>query len=603
LLRFTARLSKKPAFVDYLLAAGLVVLSVIGRAAFDLITPGAGPFVLLFPALVIAGVFFGTAPAAVAAAAGGVASAVLVLGQPLLIWPPFNAAQLDLLLFVPACAIVLWATASLRRAAFHAAAAEARLREVFRQIPGAAAILEAPDGRLLLRSGQSDSVLGHPAGRVQQSGDLDTYGGIHDDGRPFAADDYPIVRALKTGEIVRGEKLLYRRADRLVDLEVHAGPVRDLNGNIVAAVGMAFDVSERLAAERQLQESEARQRAVAERLHAAVDAGSLGLWEVDLATQRVRLDATFAGMLGLPAESVEMARADLRRFVQPGDRARAAAVLDHAITEGGIYYDELHMRTEQGAERWFVTRGTVLADVQQVAGVVSDLTERRQREDALRAALEARDVLMHEADHRIKNSLQMVVSLLSLQRSRVADPDARQALGAAISRVEAIANAHLALQRSPDLRSIEIDRMLADLCDRVGSLNPAVALCCEARVELLIDADQAIPLGLLASEVLTNALRHAYPPGVAGVVTLTAGAAGGMLEMTIADAGAGMPAAPTRRGLGSTLIAALARQIGATVDTTSHPGAGTTVCVRLKLPAETGAPPGPVSDAVAAGPA
>ena len=603
MLRFTARLSKKPGFADYLLAAGLVVLAVVIRAAFDLITPGAGPFVLLFPALVIGGVFFGTGPAAAAAAAGGVVSAVLVLGQPLLTWPPFDAAQLDLLVFVPACAIVLWATASLRRAASLAAAAEARLVEVFRQIPGAAAILEAPDGRLLLRSAQSDSVLGHAAGRVRQSGDLDTYGGIHDDGQPYAADDYPIVRALKTGEIVRGEKLLYRRADRLVDLEVHAGPVRDLNGTVVAAVGMAFDVSERLAAERQLQESEARQRAVAERLHAAIDAGSLGLWEVDLATQRVRLDATFAAMLGLPAASVERPRAELQRFVQPGDRARAAAVLDQAIAEGGIYCDELHMRTEQGAERWFVTRGRVLTDMQQVVGVVSDLTERRQREDALRAALEAREVLMREADHRIKNSLQMVVSLLSLQRTRVADPDAKHALGAAISRVEAIANAHLALQRSPDLRSIEIDRMLADLCDRVGSLNPAVTLCCEARVELSMDADQAIPLGLLASEVLTNALRHAYAPGVAGAVTLTTCAAGGMLEMTIADAGAGMPATPVRRGLGTTLIAALARQIGATVDTRSGPGAGTTVCVRLKLPAATGAPPGPVSDTIAAKPA
>ncbi len=596
--RFAARLSRRPALTDYLLAVGLAVLAVIGRAGLDLVVvPGTAIFITLFPVLVIAGVSFGTGPGSLAAAVGGTALAAIYLGKSLLAWPPFSPAQLDMLMFVPACAIVFWATSGLRRSANLAAAAEARLREVFRQIPGAAAILQAPDGRLLMRSAQSDAVLGHPAGQVRKCDDLDAYGGVHDDGSPFAAGEYPIVRALQTGEIVHGETLAYRHPDgRTVDLEVHAGPVRDPDGAIVAAVGMAFDITERVAAERRIQESEARHRAVAERLHAAIDAGELGLWELDLTRRTIRLDAKFARMLGLPCEPVEMDREGLQAFVQPHDQVRANAVLNGAIAGGGSYSDELHMRTVQGEARWLVTRGTVLGDMNKVVGVVSDVTERRLREDALREALNARDVLMHEADHRIKNSLQLVVSLLRLQISRIADPDAKNALEAAISRVTAIADAHRALQRSPDLRSIEVGSMLVDLCDRVGSLNPALTVRCDADLDLSMDADQAIPLGLLVSEVMTNALRHAYRPGQAGEVNLVARTSAGYLELTIADGGVGLPAIQGRRGLGSTLISGLARQIGATVETRGSPGAGTTFSLRMKLP-DAGAAEGRIAAA------
>jgi PAS domain S-box-containing protein len=588
--RLTARLSRKPVASDYLLAVGLALLAVAGHAILDMFVPGSAYFILLFPALVIAGVFCGTGPAALAAVTGGILTFIEAFGTALLAWPP-NGSQINALMFCPAAAIVLWATAILRRTASQAADAEARLVEVFRQVPGAGAILEAPNGRLLLRSANSDAVLGQPEGKIDQSDDLTVYGGLHPNGRPYGAADYPIVRALQTGEVVVGEPLIYRRPDgRLADLEVYAGPVRDPGGTIVASVGMAFDVSERVAAERRLQESEARARAAAERLAAAIDAGALGTWEVDLRTDRIRIDAIFARMLGLPPEPMDVPRVEFRRFVHPDDRRRSAGVLDCAIESGGSYSDELHMCTDQGEERWFATRGAILSDMQRVIGVISDLTERRQREDALREAVDARDLLMREADHRIKNSLQLVVSLLSLQTNRVADPDAKAALRAAIARVEAIADAHLALQQSPDLRIIEIDRMLLDLCERVGALNPAVHISCAAQVGRAMDADQAIPLGLLASEVLTNALRHAYPPGMPGAVTLTAAVQDGALSLVIADGGAGMPVGiPRRRGLGSTLIASLSRQIGATVDTDSRPGAGTTVRLAMPLPTELGA--------------
>ena len=462
-----ARLVKASRSRDYRLAVLLAAAALAVRAVLEAVAPGVASFLVLLPAVVLAGIFCGTGPAIVAAVTGTLGIVALFFHGPLLSWP-LTVAQWNALLFLPACASVLWATHALRRSAAAAAGAQARLGEVFRQIPGAAAVLEAPGGRLLLRSAQSNAVLGQGERQVARSSDLGAYGGLHPDGRPFTAGDYPIVRALQTGEVVSGERFLYRRPDgRMVDLEVHAGPVRDAAGAIVASVGMAFDVSERVEAERRLRASEASYRSQAERL---------------------------------------------------------------------------------------------------------------------RAAVEARDLLMQEADHRIKNSLQLVVSLLQLQMAKVAHPDARAALAAAIARVHAVAHAHRALQHSPDLRRIAVDTMLSELSGRIAALNPAVALRCDVSARCELDAEQAIPLGLIASEVLTTALRHAYPPGATGEITLRASCDGGMLDLLIVDDGVGLPEGGPRPGLGSTVVAALARQIGADVTRQSAPGQGVTVTIRVRAP-------------------
>jgi two-component sensor histidine kinase len=357
-----------------------------------------------------------------------------------------------------------------------------------------------------------------------------------------------------------------------------------MHGNIVAAVGMAFDISERVEAERRLRESEAQYRAATERLSAAIDAGTLGLWDLDLDSQRLRLDANLAAMLGLPAAPVELDRADMRQFIHPADQVRASEVFSGALAAGKAYADEIRLLTAQDEERWFVTRGAVLPEARKVVGVMRDVTQRRRREEALQAALEAREILMREADHRIKNSLQLVTSLLRLQLSRIDDHDAKQALGAAMARVTAVSDAHLAFQRSPDLKSVEIHRMLDDLCGRLGLLNPEVIVRCDADIGIWLDAELAIPLGLIASELLTNALRHAFPPGTSGEVTLRAISSGGKLHMSVADGGAGLLVTPVRPGLGTTVMTALAKQIGATLNTQSKPGSGTTVALHLTLP-------------------
>jgi two-component sensor histidine kinase len=227
-----------------------------------------------------------------------------------------------------------------------------------------------------------------------------------------------------------------------------------------------------------------------------------------------------------------------------------------------------------------------IAFLQAAANLVGVAVERSRREHELEAALAARDLLLREADHRIKNSLQLVASLLSIQRSRLGDEATGAALDSAISRVRAVAEAHRALFHSHDLQSVTFGRMLEDIAAHVGALSPAVAVTCEVEAALEIDAERAIPLGLIANELLTNAVRHAYPDGQGGTVTAAARRDAGDLVLVIGDRGVGIPAArQSSRSLGGTIVAALARQIDARMETASTVGGGTSVTLRVTLKA------------------
>ena len=195
-----------------------------------------------------------------------------------------------------------------------------------------------------------------------------------------------------------------------------------------------------------------------------------------------------------------------------------------------------------------LVKGEPLAGQRRMVGVVMDVTGPRRRENALRVALSDRELQVREADHRIKNSLQLVTSLLRLQLRRVSVADAKDAVAAAMARVTAVADVHEALQRSPDMRSVRLDRLLHDLCGNLAVLHPEVVVRCEASVCLHVDADVAIPLGLIASELLTNALRHAFRPGEAGTVTLTATSECGFQGIADTDSNGRRTVIPTQAG-------------------------------------------------------
>ena len=365
---------------------------------------------------------------------------------------------------------------------------------------------------------------------------------------------------------------------RFVGTYARAVPLRDAQGAVAAWCVTAIEIEDRRQAEFVLADNE-------KRLRLAVEAGSLATFEVELDTRRRHWTPRMAALFGLAPEIVEVEAARIPDFVHPEDLKRVVDHFEDAVQSGHLGEIEFRVVSLTGETRWLASNGLVLGGGDRpgrLIGAIRDVTERRLREEALRAALAARELLVREADHRIKNSLQLVVGLLTLQQRRLSDPEAAAGLASAAARVEAVAQSHLALQQSVDLTTIDFGQALRDLCARLATLSAGVQPDCVFAGSLLLDAERAIPLALIVSELLTNALRHAYPQG-AGTVIVHVETEADTIMISVSDTGIGFAPEAVAPGLGSTVVQTLARQIAAQVVTRSAPGAGTRTCVTLAL--------------------
>jgi two-component sensor histidine kinase len=191
----------------------------------------------------------------------------------------------------------------------------------------------------------------------------------------------------------------------------------------------------------------------------------------------------------------------------------------------------------------------------------------------LEAELERNEVLLQEVNHRVKNSLQLIASLLNLHRRSSTDPKVREQFDAATSRVMAISSLHERLYKTDRARTVEFSGYLQALCRdlSVWSDGDHTGGSIEVQADQVeLPTEQAMPLALIANELVTNAIKHAYPgqPGGPVSVLLKRMDPPTVIQMIVSDQGVGAGAAqPTTRGMGTRLVHTLAQQIGARLDT------------------------------------
>jgi two-component sensor histidine kinase len=198
-----------------------------------------------------------------------------------------------------------------------------------------------------------------------------------------------------------------------------------------------------------------------------------------------------------------------------------------------------------------------------------DVSAPRRAEAALQEALAAQQAIAREAEHRIKNSLQLVASLLRLQSTHMVEPAGRAAVEAATARVLAVAEAHRALQRSPDLRRVGLADLLHELAAGAAVQHPGTDLRTEAPEALTLDAERAIPLALVLAELVEGAVRRAAGasvPAPSEPMRLSARRDGGSVLLALTDAGAAAEEGEAP-GLSDKVVRALTRQIGAVLET------------------------------------
>jgi len=207
-----------------------------------------------------------------------------------------------------------------------------------------------------------------------------------------------------------------------------------------------------------------------------------------------------------------------------------------------------------------------------VLTIARDISERKAVEQ-LKASLRGKEVLLKEVHHRVKNDLQVISSLLNLQARHVLDRRALEMFKESQNRVRSIALFHEKLYQSKDLAHVEaseyLKTLLANLLAAYGARSSALALDVGPE-EVLLGVDVAVPLGLVVNELISNALKHAFPSGHLGEIRVELRRVGEtQCRLSVIDNGAGFPSDLDFRrapSLGLNLVCTLVDQLGGAIE-------------------------------------
>ncbi len=249
-----------------------------------------------------------------------------------------------------------------------------------------------------------------------------------------------------------------------------------------------------------------------------------------------------------------------------------------------------HWSSDQGS--WEISGAPVKDGAGNVVGAIEvawDITEREKTRTKLKQSLEEKEVLLREIHHRVKNNLQVISSMLQMESMQHENPEARQALQDMQLRIKSMGLVHEHLYQSPELSHVDVQEYLSQLAHDVmeshgRSGQPALDLDVQ---DMELPLDTAIPCGLVATELLSNAFRHAFPRGQEGTIRLSVRCSDGKCILQVSDDGVGMPEDISGDTLGLQLVEILAAQLDGTVDFSGREG--TTATMRFEMPREVAA--------------
>jgi PAS domain S-box-containing protein len=349
---------------------------------------------------------------------------------------------------------------------------------------------------------------------------------------------YPILRVDKNGVVLyanrAGEALLQDKGGSIgspapelwrstVAETLESGEIKSLDveqGKLVWSFNVApvisagyanfygSDVTRRVQVERALRESE-------ERFRSAFEKAPVGMVLIHPNGWLLRVNQSFERMVGYrEAELMEM---NFRTLAHPDNLQTHEEMIRRALSGAIDAFDaELRLSRKDGSEIWALVRSQLLRDPRgdplYFILHALDITERRRADAELKASLAEKEVLLNEVHHRVKNNLEVILSLADMQSRRLEDNLARESLRLLQERIRTIALVHESLYRTHSLASIHIQKYLHKLTDNLYLAfgTPEVKISIDA-ADVILSVDTAIPCGLIVTELVTNSLKYAFP--------------------------------------------------------------------------------------------
>ncbi len=341
------------------------------------------------------------------------------------------------------------------------------------------------------------------------------------------------------------------------------------------------DMSESYRRETLLRQQAQRLQNSEQRLSTTLDSAPIGMALATLDGRWTYVNQSLCAMVGQSAEALIGSAA--REHVDPMDHAVHAQFeqqlqgLQHASAQ-------VQVRWMHGLGHCVWVRVTASlvhagADIDPyIIQQIESIDDRVRKEVQIAKALEEKEVLLREIHHRVKNNLQVIQSLLSLKRSSVTEPSARDALNETVQRVHAMALVHEKLYQSVQLSDVDLADYLKDLMVQLQhalDTRQRVRICWQTTREVRLDLNRTISVGLMFTELVSNSLKHAFKTNPSPSLTFDLSTAEDVATLRIQDNGCGVPDDVDlfqSRSLGLRLVVSLARQMDAHLQV--HHGAG-----------------------------
>jgi PAS domain S-box-containing protein len=372
-----------------------------------------------------------------------------------------------------------------------------------------------------------------------------------------------------------------------ISLLLVASPLVDAQGNITGAIESIRDVS-------RLKDTEAELARINQNLEEIVQVRTQLLAESERKYRTlfdktkdayliiennkfVDCNAATLEMLGYKTkeELFQTHPSSLSPPTQPDGRPsfeKAEEMMAIALRDGSNRFEWVHRRAN-GEDFWVEVSLTAIPiqDHQVIHTAWRDITDRKKAEAEIRASLEEKVILLREVHHRVKNNLQIIISLVSLQMRQTDNPVVKQILSETQNRVRAMSLVHEKLYRSGSLSHIDFadyTRFLATQLFSFYDMDTRRVRLDFAMEKIPLDINTAIPLGLLMNELISNSLRHAFPDGRDGTISISGRYEGNLIMLVVRDNGIGIPKEldwKSTTSLGMQLVTSLVDQVAGTI--------------------------------------
>jgi|GEM_PF-486338 len=312
-------------------------------------------------------------------------------------------------------------------------------------------------------------------------------------------------------------------------VEIKMTGLRDADGNLTGILGVSRDITERKKAEEEIK-----------KFKTISDRAGYGTAIHDLEGNLIYVNETFAKMHGYTAEELR----GKNMVILYSEEHLSSNRLNELKKGGGYTTEEVYHKRKDNTSFPALVSGTLIKDDKEhplfVAVTAVDITKRKQAEDKIKQSLQEKEVLLREIHHRVKNNLQIISSLLSLQSRYIKDKKDFEMIEESQDRIRSMALIHEKLYQSENLADIDFDDYITDMVNRLMQLYGAEDITLTVDVgDISLGIDAAIPCGLIINELVSNCLKHAFSEGK-GEIRILLHSVNGYIELVVSDDGVGV---------------------------------------------------------------